>query len=66
MNHTLDSMVYMYGPLLAARMRLQHHHVLAKDPLWLGWRCQVDGCRFFKPAGEFDGVRVLVEWRDEV
>ena len=45
----------------------EHQHVLVKDPLRLGWRCDVPGCRHFKPAGEFDGIRILpgLEWIDE-
>ncbi|WP_329376062.1 hypothetical protein [Streptomyces sp. NBC_01483] len=37
----------------------EHLHVLAKDPLRLGWRCGFEGCGFFKPAGEFDGIAIL-------
>ncbi|MFD8839845.1 hypothetical protein [Streptomyces griseofuscus] len=43
-----------------------HQHVLAKDPLRLGWQCLAQGCRFFKPAGEFDGMRTLLAIWDEV
>ena len=45
----------------------EHQHVLVKDPLRLGWRCDVPDCRHFKPAGEFDGIRILpgLEWWDE-
>ncbi|MFG2970800.1 hypothetical protein ACGFZS_46780 [Streptomyces sp. NPDC048288] len=57
-NHSTDAMRYAYGPLLG-REPLEHEHILAKDPMWLGWRCQLLGCGFFKPAAEFDGVAVL-------
>lgn len=42
---------------LAAQDR-RHDHLLIKDPYQLGWRCDVRGCRFFKPAHEFDVMRV--------
>lgn len=66
MNRSLDSMRYAYGTLVGEEP-LEHAHVLAKDPQRLGWKCEVAGCGFFKPAGEFDGIRLApgVEWRDE-
>jgi len=56
-NHAVD-MKYAFGPLMG-RASLDHGHVLAKDPMRLGWRCRLLGCGFFKPAGEFDDVTVL-------
>lgn len=41
---------------LAAQNRV-HDHLLVKDTYICGWRCQVDGCRFFKPAEDFDAAR---------
>lgn len=58
MNHSLDSMVYAFGPLLG-EWATEHQHLLVKDPRHLGWMCEVAGCRFFKPAEEFDGIVVL-------
>jgi len=29
---------------------LEHAHALVKDPMWLGWRCGLPGCGFFKSA----------------
>ena len=58
MNHSVDSMRYAYGPLLGTE-QLKHAHVLVKDPARLGWRCRLLGCGFFKPAEEFDGIRIL-------
>lgn len=60
MNHSLDSMVYAFGPLLG-EWAAEHQHLLAKDPMRLGWRCEVAGCRFFKPAAEFDGIEILTD-----
>jgi hypothetical protein len=57
-NHDVDSMVYAFGPLLGEWAE-QHQHLLVKDPMRLGWKCEVAGCGFFKPAGEFDGMRVV-------
>lgn len=37
---------------------LAHDHLLMKDPRRLGWRCQAEGCGFFKPAHEFDAMQV--------
>lgn len=37
----------------------EHLHILVKDPLRLGWQCLASECRYFKPAGEFDGVAIL-------
>lgn len=59
MNHSLDSMVYALGPLLGEWA--EHQHLLVKDPMRLGWKCEVMGCRFFKPAKEFDGIRILAD-----
>ena len=59
MNHSLDSMVYAFGPLLGEWAE-PHQHLLVKDPMRLGWKCEIAGCRFFKPAEEFDGI-VMVE-----
>ena len=57
-NHSLDSMRYAFGPLVGWEP-LEHQHVLAKDPMRLGWRCRLLECGFFKPAEEFDGMRVV-------
>lgn len=57
MNHSVDSMVYALGPLLGEWAEA-HHHLLVKDPRYLGWKCEVAGCQFFKPAEEFDGITV--------
>ncbi|MCZ4510415.1 hypothetical protein O3Q52_19925 [Streptomyces sp. ActVer] len=53
----MDSWLYMASAV--ASLQPKHDHLLAQDPLPLGWRCQVQGCGFFKPAGEFDGLRLL-------
>lgn len=58
MNHSRDSMAYAFGPLLGEWAE-QHQHILVKDPERLGWKCEVEGCGFFKPAEEFDGIAVL-------
>jgi hypothetical protein len=65
-NHSLDSMVYAFGPLLGEWAE-RHQHLLVKDPRRLGWKCEVPGCGFFKPAEEFDGIRLVpgLEWWDE-
>ncbi|MGW0577752.1 hypothetical protein ACWD25_17660 [Streptomyces sp. NPDC002920] len=51
----MDSFVYIATAV--ASLRPRHNHLLVKDPFRLGWHCEVAGCRFFKPAEEFDRVR---------
>lgn len=58
MNHSLDSMRYAWGPLLG-EWAAEHQHLLVKDLMRLGWKCEVSGCRYFKPAEEFDAMRIL-------
>lgn len=58
MNHAVDSMVFALGPLLGEGWAGEHQHLLVKDPMRLGWKCEVAGCGFFKPAEEFDGIAV--------
>lgn len=60
MNHSRDSMVFAFGPLLGETAGA-HQHLLVKDPMRLGWKCGVAGCGFFKPAEEFDAIRVQGE-----
>lgn len=63
-DHWMDSLLYSTpqgGP-----RPVDHSHVLTKSPLWLGWSCQLEGCNFFKPAGEFDGVDLLKRGTCEV
>ena len=60
MSHSLDSMVFAFGPLLGEWAE-EHQHLLVKDPTRLGWKCEAAGCHFFKPAEEFDGIAVLGE-----
>lgn len=64
-DHARDSWLYMMEAV-ADRQR-DHDHLLVKDPRRLGWMCRVAWCAFFKPAGEFDGIRLVpgLEWRDE-
>lgn len=54
-DHMRDSWLYMMEA--PAGRRHDHDHLLMKDSRRLGWRCQVEGCGFFKPAQEFDGMR---------
>lgn len=56
-DHRMDSWLYMMSAV--ATLQPKHDHLLVKDQLRLGWRCQAQGCRFFKPAEEFEGLRVL-------
>lgn len=58
MNHSVDSVAYLVGALLG-EWAAEHQHLLVKDPRRLGWMCEAAGCRFFKPAEEFDGITVL-------
>lgn len=51
------ALVYAFGPLVGEWAE-RHQHLLAKDPTRLGWKCEVSGCGFFKPAEEFDGLAV--------
>ncbi|WP_145503149.1 hypothetical protein [Streptomyces sp. CFMR 7] len=55
--HHMDSVLYSM-PLAASRTA-DHQHVLAKHPTRFGWVCQLEGCGLFKPAEEFDDVRLV-------
>jgi len=58
-DHARDSWIYMMSAVTAmSSQELTHDHLLMKDPRRLGWRCQVERCGFFKPAHEFDAMRI--------
>jgi len=63
-DHYTDNLQYMSDGLAARQT--EHDHLLTKDPRRLGWRCKVLGCRFFKPAAEFDGLGLAERVDDEV
>ena len=55
-DHRMDSWLYMMSAVAA--LQPKHDHLVVRDPLRLGWRCQAERCQFFKSAEEFDRVRV--------
>lgn len=58
MDHMTDSWLYLVTALAA--MEPPHDHLLRIDPRRLGWRCQVEGCDFFKAACEFNGMQAAM------
>ncbi|MET4670820.1 hypothetical protein [Streptomyces sp. PvR018] len=55
--HHMDSALYAMAQ--ATPRVADHHHVLVKHPTRFGWSCRLEGCGFFKPAEEFDGLRLV-------
>lgn len=54
-GHQRDALPWVLDDIAAQGK--PHDHLLLRDPYQLGWRCQVEGCRFFMPPEEFDEIK---------